>query len=152
MVFVLSCDELFSAGVLKNLGTQSYKTCFGRCMVLEPAEGEAMYLVLLWWTTSEHQSRAFHPVLERSHNKGEGGRSQTDQWGGGGSKEWTREAVNSSIQNKGFKICLRMELKGKQKMRMHGLFNIARKLVADWVQQIELKQQARKYESCSCST
>ena len=50
--------------------------------MLEPAEGEIMYLVLFWWTTSEHQSRAFHPVLERSHNKGEGGRSQTDQWGG----------------------------------------------------------------------
>ena len=53
----------------------------------------------------------------------------------GVSKEWTEEAVNSWSQNKGFKICVRMELKGKKKMRMHGLFKITRKLVADGFQQ-----------------
>jgi hypothetical protein len=43
-------------------------------------------------------------------------------------------------------MCVRMELKGKKKMRMHGLFKIVRKLVSDGFQQKVREQQARKYE------
>jgi hypothetical protein len=53
----------------------------------------------------------------------------------GVSKEWTEETVNSWIQNKGYKISVRIELKGEKKMRMHRLFKIVRKLVAGGFQQ-----------------
>ena len=53
----------------------------------------------------------------------------------GVSKEWTEEAVDSWIQNKGYKISVGIELKVEKKMRKHGLCKIVRKLVVDGFQQ-----------------
>jgi hypothetical protein len=64
----------------------------------------------------------------------------------GVSKEYTNDGVAAWIQRKGFKISSMNECKGKEKMRIHGLYKIVRKLVGVVFQQKVREQQARKWE------